>query len=84
MAYEQFTSTLICTYCNNPFTTKNTKMVRVLCPSCKSHWNAINKVSNGKSLSQLTDEERARIESDPTVNRGFRFNIKKAEQKVGR
>lgn len=56
MAYIDNTSTLVCTFCDRPFTVRNVRMKRVLCSDCMAYEKKLP-----PHLGQLTLEEKQRV-----------------------
>lgn len=77
MAYKDFTSELICTWCDNPFTTKNVRMKRVLCPECRQHERTIERYADGRSYNKVSAEVKQMAYKDRTVRYGQRSSENK-------
>lgn len=77
MGYKDFTSELICTWCDQPFTTKNVRMKRRLCPECKSHEQTIDRYADGRSLNKVPFEVKMMAYKDKTVRYGQRSSENK-------
>lgn len=56
MPYAENTSTLVCSFCEREFQTRNVRMRRILCGDCRSYETKLP-----PHLGQLTIEEKQRI-----------------------
>lgn len=70
MSYQDFTSELICTWCEQPFETKNVRMKRILCPDCRANQRTIDRYADGRSYSRVPLETKMEAFKDKTVRYG--------------
>lgn len=77
MAYENFTSTLTCTFCGDEFETKNVRMKRILCDVCRPQQDKIMRYAGDRSLSSLGEQTVKEIYKDKTVRYGLPTRTKK-------
>lgn len=78
MSYSSFTSDKVCEFCQDPFTTKNSR--DRYCPMCIAHMIDIKRVLGDKSPSLASPEEKQRIYERVQVGRTTRhgpFHYKK-------
>ena len=77
MGYDNFDSELICSWCDKPFTTKNVRMKRQLCPDCRNHEGTIRRYADGRSYSKVPLEVKMMAYKDQTVRYGQRSSESK-------